>query len=70
MNKTENNTNTRKLNKEELEQVTGGVHQPSYYVGPNICSGIGTVGKAPNETNQMPRGMQESAVVEQYSPLP
>ena len=59
MNKTENNANTRKLNKEELEKVSGGVHKPSYYAY-----------KAPNDTNQMPRGMQESAVVEQYSPLP
>ncbi len=63
MNKTENNTNTRKLNKEELEQVTGGAYKPSYYVGPHTY-------KAPNGINQMPRGMQESAVVEQYSPLP
>ena len=54
---------TRELNKEELEQVIGGAHQTSCYVDPYGY-------KAPNDTNQMPRGMQTSAVVEQYSPLP
>jgi hypothetical protein len=63
-NKTTTELNKRELKMNELEQVTGGAHKPSYYVGPHIYN------KAPNDTNQMPRGMQESAVVEQYSPLP